>query len=146
MRILIIIIMFIIIMFFIIVFILSNFQTFSVGDTWRCYCLLGSHVKFSLQHRCLCPRWEREISSPSWFMILFSDSVNGGHSGNGSADEGVYCPNNQTLGEPYIYNHTLLPTRCFDNMSVGLKVTWNGIFRPLKKSERIVYPIFQSYI
>ena len=41
-----------------------------------------------------------------------SDSVNGGHIGNGSADEGVYCPSNQTLGELYIYNHTLLPTRC----------------------------------
>jgi len=43
-------------------------------------------------------------------VVFVHDSVNGGHGGNGSADEGVYCPSNQTLGEAYIYNHTLLPT------------------------------------
>ena len=88
------------------------FFFFSVGHTWRGYCLLGPHVQLSLQHRCLCPRWERRYMTIMILNLFFSsDSVNGGHGGNGSADEGVYCPSNQTLGEAYIYNHTLLPTR-----------------------------------
>jgi len=43
-------------------------------------------------------------------VVFVHDNVNGKHIGNSSSDDGVYCPSNQTLGAPYIYNHTLLPT------------------------------------